>query len=167
MTTYLMISIFAATLFLITLVFDFDHGHDIDHEHGGFLSMRAALLFGVGFGAGGTLAMQMFGIGAFPASLAGLALGVISAMVGIKTVRLFMAQESDSTVSLRAIIDCVGYVTVPITINGIGQIVVTDSSGATHYVSARATGPYAMGEAVRIVALIGTDAFVVHTAQQS
>lgn len=172
MTTFLTICIACSAVFLISLLL----GHDVEigdladfsggHEHGdGWLSLRSLMMFGVGFGAAGTLSSYA-GHPALVASGFGLIAGLVSAAVGVTAARFLVSQEGDSTPRLERLAGRRGRVTLAIPEWGTGQICVVNEFGATAYLSAIAKGQIAEGAIVTVVGVASGGTLMVEEKRE-
>ncbi len=108
----------AGGLFLLSLVADvFDGGADGDigaDGDAGTFSVRACMGFVLGFGWGGFCATQM-GLGAIPASLVGIAVGLAMFFIVAAVMKFIYSLRSDGTLDYSTLTGHTGtvYVTIP------------------------------------------------------
>jgi hypothetical protein len=153
---YLSILAGSSLFFLSSLIFgDGDSDHDgadhtmIDHGHGGdhdsgnafkeIFSIRNIFLFGVGFGAAGSIS-AVLGQGFIFTTVMASAFGLATARVGFKMVRFFYRREMCTVNSLTYLHGEEGHVTVMIPTGGFGEVVASDGMGQTVFSMAKSSG---------------------------
>ena len=105
-------------------IFDFFDGgfdHDLDHGGPGLFSTRAMAVFMLAFGATGAIATH-YGLRPLPASLAGVASGVVFGGLVVAFGRFLYGQQASSDVSHRDLIGQPARVVVTIPAGGVGQV---------------------------------------------
>jgi membrane protein implicated in regulation of membrane protease activity len=105
-------------------IFDFFDGgfdHELDHGGPGLFSTRAMAVFVVAFGATGAIATRS-GLTPLPASLAGMASGVVFGGLVVAFGRFLYGQQSSSDVSHRDLVGQSARVVVTIPAGGVGQV---------------------------------------------
>jgi membrane protein implicated in regulation of membrane protease activity len=143
-------------------------GHDGDVElsdglsHGdsgpSLLSLRNLFLFGLGFGAAGTISTHL-GLSLMMSCVAGASLGVVIALLGWIFYRTLSRQQVSTNNNTVDLVGSWATVATRIPAGQMGQVVTTDKSGGTVYLTARSSEAgqsFAEGETVRIVEAAGS-----------
>lgn len=126
MLVFVGIAVLCACFFLLTL-FAFDDIHfgnalDFGDDGGaGWFSLRALLMFGLGFGAIGALAMNN-GYTAGAASMLATGAGGVTYLIAIGASVMMARQESNSIISLQSLVGRDAYVTGQIKPGFLGEV---------------------------------------------
>jgi membrane protein implicated in regulation of membrane protease activity len=162
MITFLLISLICLVILSISMLFDHGGGHDAlvaDHDHdSSIVSVQSFLLFGVGFGAAGSLA-KSYGFGLTMTVLIGCMFGVVIAIVGYWILRKLKASESDSTPSMEEVVGCIGTVIIRILPESFGEVIVT-THGRSQTYRAISREVILEGTRVRVLHVVGHDVVV-------
>lgn len=133
MTVFVLITLVSFAIFALSfLAFDdIDLGDALDFTDdgsSGWFSLRAILLFGLGFGSAGAL-LTSANWTPLAASAAGVAYGSILYFVGVMLAQLMMKQESSSLKNMDDFRGTTGIVTVPLRRGHIGAVRISTSKG--------------------------------------
>ena len=115
-----------------------DAGDGVTHGDNGpsLLSLRNLLLFGIGFGAAGSVATHL-GYSLMLASSAGAAFGVVVTFLGLMFYRAIGRQQATSNTNTQKLIGRKAVVTTQIPLGRLGQVSMRDELGGTVYLDAR------------------------------
>lgn len=162
---FLIIAIVCLLAFVVLSAFGHDdHGMD---GHDGItselLSLRNLLLFGVGFGAAGSLVTYL-GFGPVWATAAGLLVGVVMVLLTVSFFRSVRNQQSNSATSLIDLVGKTGVVTTRVPEDGLGEISTRNAQGTQVHLSAQSQGgEIRSGATIEIVNIVGDRAIVKPT----
>jgi membrane protein implicated in regulation of membrane protease activity len=111
---------------LIALVFGglfdfFEADHDFDAGGPGFFSSRVMAVFVTTFGGAGAVATY-YGLSPIPASLAGLASGLVFGSAIYAFARFLYGQQASTDVRSSDLVGAVGRVVIAIPPDGVGQV---------------------------------------------
>lgn len=145
-----------------------DGSDDVSHDGDGpsLLSFRNLFLFGLGFGAAGAIATHL-GLSLVLSCIAGLAAGVIVALIGWWFYRTIGRQQATTNTNTQNLVGRRATVSTYIPIGQMGQVVTTDEYGSTVYLVARSSiegQSFVAGETVSIVEAAGN---LVRVARQA
>lgn len=169
---FLMILGGSALFFFISMAFGMDHGevgggHDDgghDGDGGGFMTdlftLRNIFLFGVGFGALGSIA-NAYGAGPLLSSLAGVGAGLLMAVFGAWLFRLLREQQANTVTSLDTLVGKSARVVTTIPKGGRGEISTTNDLGVNVTLAAQSSDDAILENAnVVIQSVVGNTATV-------
>lgn len=126
-----------------------------DFDLGGVTLMPLLLGFISMFGVGGLFGTQMFGLAAGPASLLGVAFGVVGAGLVSLVFSFLRRAEAPPAFSLNELVGQRGRVSVAIASGRAGSVLLS-YAGATHNVSATAEADIAAGSVVIVTDIAGS-----------
>ncbi len=169
---FLVILVGCFVFFLVSLIFGMDHGElGGGHDHGGhdgdgdgfmtdLFTLRNIFLFGVGFGALGSIA-NAYGAGPLVSSFAGTVAGVLMAVFGAWLFRLLRKQQANSVTSLETLVGTSARVTTTIPKGGRGEIATINEHGVNVTMSAQSSDEAIMENVnVTILSVVGNTATV-------
>lgn len=179
MFIYAVISIFGFLVLLLMLLAGdflggdhdaggFDHGvdHGMDSGGGGpsIFSVRIMASFLTAFGVGGVVA-RYYGLSHPAASGVGTVAGAVMSTLVYQFARILYSQQASSELHMSGLVGRTAEVTVPIPVNGVGQITVTSGGERTEHIARSADGrAIPRGAEVTITALRGDSIIVAPPA---
>lgn len=161
-----------AAFILVAGSFLFGHDHDMGHDAGhdgdaggdeptvSIFSTKVLATLLMGFGAAGAIAKH-YKMDYLPASLIGLAFGILLGGVMYGILSVFTKQQASSLVATSSAIGCSGTVTVSIGANSLGEVGL-DVQGlyATYLARSKDGSPIVKGLTVRVVKTVGSQLVV-------
>lgn len=149
---FLIIGIVCSAAFVVSVFFGGD-GLELDHDHDGLFTLQSLLLFGVGFGAVGTLGLA-WGLPTTAASGSAVCTGLVGILASRKVTHFLRSQEGTSNLTPSDLTDCRGLVVHRIKGPSVtGQVTVTDPTGRTHYYMASAPHLIEEGRHIRVLSV--------------
>ncbi len=145
---------------------DHDIGHDAGVDHGdahsapSFLSPRIFFAFSVGFGAAGAGASSL-GYNPILASLCGLSMGVIMALIAWLIAKLLYGQQINSAIQQNDVVGKIGTMVTAIPEDGIGEANITVKGQLLQYTVISTDGkPIGAGKRIVVTEDLGDKVIV-------
>jgi membrane protein implicated in regulation of membrane protease activity len=148
-----------ASLLCFVLSSAFGHGDDGGDAGDGIstgdngpsvLSLRNLFLFGIGFGAAGSVATHL-GYPLVISSVCGVVFGVSIALAGFWFYRTISRQQATTNTDTRNLVGKKATVSAHISQGRMGQIVTQDEHGGTVYLSALSSGAHDISQGTQVV----------------
>ncbi len=169
MSGFISVLVVSSFFFAMSSFFGHDDGNvdsgDSGSTHGengpSILSLRNFFLFGIGFGAAGSVATDM-GYSLMWSSVAGFSFGVVVAFVGWLFYRTIGRQQATSNTNTRTLVGKKATVSTFIPSGRVGQVAAQDQYGNRMYLDARSSDGTDLneGEVVTIIDAVGNSATV-------
>ena len=168
------VAIALGAFILVAGSFLFGHDHDAGHDHGGLshdaviggeptisiFSTKALGTLLMGFGAAAAIAMH-YGLSYIPASLIGLACGLVLGSLMYLIQLVFYKQQASSLIPTSSAVGCTGVVTVSIGEGSPGEVSLSvEGQYATYSATSKDAAPIAKGQTVRVVKTVGSHLIV-------
>jgi membrane protein implicated in regulation of membrane protease activity len=114
------------------------------------LSLRNLFLFGVGFGAAGSVATHL-GYSLIVSSIIGVGFGAVVALIGFWFYRTISRQQATTNTDTRNLVGKKATVSTYIPQGRMGQIVTQDEHGGTVYLNARTEADHDIDQGAQVV----------------
>lgn len=163
------LTLLAVSVVAFALMSAFGHGDGEISDHDGIssgengpslLSLRNLFLFGVGFGAAGSIATHL-GYSLIGSSLIGFVFGCVVALIGFWFYRTISQQQATTNTDTRNLVGKRATVTTRIPTGRMGQVSTEDEHGGTIYLNAHTEGDLSFEQGVSVVIAEATGNTVV------